>query len=858
MAIEVAVCVVLLVGIALSALARMDYLSAKTAHHARMTDNSRSAYVAKNLVEGEGYTTKELPAFLIDFYDRHHKLHDEHWVNADRFPFTTCAIAVLYLVTGTTSWQVGIVGYNLICFLAFFALLYWLARTIWRDRWTALAIMGVALLHPFAYVYPLFMKDADMLALTVGVMACAYRYYLRPADQMTWKLGVVWGTLLAWLFLDRPNIGAAFILYTAMIAVHRVWTERRELGIAAALRAVARREGIAFAAIVVWCIPFAIHSMSEWGSPFFTANGMYQMPLGTRFAMDTDTWYKYSEPGQVFTVGTLAHQAGGQLLAKFTTSWVQTLKVVVRSFAVELILAIGFFSLHARRAQTTTDDGERTRERSLALVARMVGFALLCNFALLPLYGYQNYAYRHYLSFFMPLLWLFAGRTIVILVEIARPSAAKVLDYLREHRGPVVLILLVGLVAWNIGHHSPDENEMFARTADFVGKHWLGVATALGVVLGYRWIRRVPAFPATLLVVVIVVLVRFVPYEEIKRNNLNWFPADEKVWDVLRERQGLVMSFALQGEVNWVSDRKNIPAPELPMHVYSLLFDHDLEVEDVYIESAETMIGPFDGPFFGAGPGFEGYARLERFQAPLPGYQIVFHSATTRTYPKFGVKKPRPKASTVYRLVDRDAVRAMGQSPSRLELGRVEQAIYTAYGWGDYYTLDGKPAVAATDAARIRYENGDDQMRPWEDTSTTFFLDDRRPTSVDIEVYAVHPDTLHFYWNLDLYAYDAPRDRQGHAIGEYKIEKTGWQTVHLDVPRAATRKGLNKLGFRAGELALVAMCPPTTSDSVCAQVKDRPDAKDPIVIHDEHVSSPAPVRVSVFVGAVEFHYGSSP
>lgn len=855
MAIELATCVLLLVGIAVFALWKMDYLSAKTAHHARMTDNSRSAYVAKNLVDGEGYTTSELPAFLIDFYDRQHKLHDDHWVNADRFPFTTCAIAALFFVTRTTSWQVGIVGYNLICFVGFYALLYWLARRVWRDRWAALATLGIALLHPLAYVYPLFMKDADMLALTAGVMAAAFRYYSRPPEQMTWKLGVLWGTLLAWLFLDRPNIGGAFALYFGLIVARRIWVARKQLGLAGALRAIAGREAVVLAAFAAWCAPFAIHSLLEWGSPFFTANAAYQVPLGTRFAMDTDTWYKYSEPGKPVTLGTLAHEAGGQLVAKFTTSWVATLKVIVRSFAIELMLAIGLLAVVARRMRTATVDAPAcASDRSVYLVARMVGFAVLCNFALLPLYGYQNYPYRQYLSFFEPLVWLLAGQAIVQLVRLARPTATRVWDHVREHRHAFVLVLIIGVLGWNVGAKSLDENELFARTADFVGSHWLSAAIVLGLVLWGRWLRHVPAFPAATVVVVIFVLVRFVPYAEMKRNNLNWFPADEKVWDVLRERKGLVMSLALQGEVNWVSGRRNIPAPELPMHVYSLLFDHDLEVEDLYIESAETMIGPYDGPFFSAGPGFEGYARLEKFQAPLPGYEIVFHNATSRSYPKFGVKHPRPKASTIYRLVDRDAVRALAHSPARLELGRVEQAIYTAYGWGKYYTLDGKPAVAATDGARSRYSEERDAIKPWEDTSATFFLDDRRPTSIDVEIYAVRATTLQWFWNLDLYAYDAPPDRAHHAIGEYTVEKPGWQTVHLDIPAGLTRKGLNKLGFRASRFTAVAMCPSGTADSVCAAVSTVGSSETPVVIHEEHVESPTAVGVSTFVGSLVFHY----
>ena len=43
--------------VATFALWRMGLLYGPSAHHVRLTDNTRTAYVAKNLVEGHGYTT---------------------------------------------------------------------------------------------------------------------------------------------------------------------------------------------------------------------------------------------------------------------------------------------------------------------------------------------------------------------------------------------------------------------------------------------------------------------------------------------------------------------------------------------------------------------------------------------------------------------------------------------------------------------------------------------------------------------------------------------------------------------------------------------------------------------------------
>src|SRR3954469_12833061 len=208
-ALELVLCALLVALIAGRALQRMDYLSADGAPAVRMTDASRTALVARNLVEGNGYTTQDLPAALVDFYDQRGKLHDDHWVNADRFPFASYAIAVLFTATRTTSWFVGILVYNAFCFLGFLVLLYHCGRSLW-DRYAGMAAVTVALLHPYTYMF-LYWKDGDMLLLTTAGMALLYRYFREPAT-VTWRFSLGLGTLLAWLFLSRPNLGAPFVL----------------------------------------------------------------------------------------------------------------------------------------------------------------------------------------------------------------------------------------------------------------------------------------------------------------------------------------------------------------------------------------------------------------------------------------------------------------------------------------------------------------------------------------------------------------------------------------------------------------------------------------------------------------------
>jgi len=446
--------IVLLVG--LYALWRMDYLNPATAHHVRMTDSTRTAYVAKNIVEGRGYTTNELPAFLLDYYDDAGKLDDEHWVNADRFPFTAYAVATLYTVTGSTDAEVGILVYNLLCFIVMLVLVWWLARVVWGDRWSALLAVGIALLHPLTFVY-LYLKDGDMIALSIGVMLGLYRYFQKPGDGLSWPRALLLGTLMAWLYLARPNIGAAFILYFGLVILGRMWREWRTRGVLATLRSVALHEGVVVAAIAAWCVPFVLHSMTEWHQPFFSANAIYQRPLGTRFAMNTDTWWKYSDPASTVTLDTLVQGAPDALLAKFWTSWLATIKTTVGTWGMEFVLALGLLGWLRRRglaadgeAGASASAEELAHGRLVRRLAGAVGFAVLMNFLLLPLYGWQNYGYRHYLSFFLPLIWICSGHALRRLGPALLPMWRRAGDHVRTHTAAWLAAIAVAVVLLNV------------------------------------------------------------------------------------------------------------------------------------------------------------------------------------------------------------------------------------------------------------------------------------------------------------------------------------------------------------------------------------------------------------------------
>ena len=847
----------IVVGLAIAVIAtfalwRMGYLSPATAHQIRMTDNSRSAYVAKNLADGHGYTTNDLPAALLDFYHREGRLDDARWENADRFPFTAYAIAGLYKLTGSTSYVVGITLYNAITFVGYLLLVFALGRAIWGERRAALLAVALALAHPYTYRF-LYFKDADSQLLATATFLALHYFVQRPAHEASRRLQLLLGTLLGWTFLARPNVGAAFVLVLAFLGLRQVWRDRGA-GARRALVGLARGYGLAAATMILWCLPFAIDSMREWGTPFFSANNIYQLPLGTRFGMGTDTWWKYSEPGHTLTLGEMWRLAPDDMRAKLTTSWLETAKATFRMYGGELMLTLivavaGLRSGRTPDAPTAASPPPGATMRALLGTA---GFAVLFNLAALPLYAYQRFSFVHYLAFALPVVWVAAGHALSQLLGKAVELWPDATAHVRQRLPLYAAGALFGVVAWSLGSRASMVDPWLIEPGRFAARHWLLSLCAVAVAVGYRWLWRPLTFERATVLMVVVVLARWRGDGEIRLGRRVFFPLTDRAATTLRERTGLVSSFALQSEVAWTSGRRNIPAPEYALHLYSYRFEHGLAIEDVYLESAEAMVHPGLGPFARAAPGFETYARLQRYGGTLPGYQRVLHVDGSLTIGGLTTGK----ASSVYRLVDPAAADRMAQTSTRIDLGALDAIVYAAYGFGDYTQVDGRAAVVTTDAIARRYWKTPEV--PSESVGVTYVVGDRAPRAVDIEIYATGPGTARVYQNVDLFEYTPRRQLEAHRVATISLAAGGWQTVRVELRPGGTRRGVNKLGFAVDAVYPTILCPRTTADGACLSTPRQPlpdghdDTAAPRLVRTDDGGPPRAVRSAFLLGALTF------
>jgi hypothetical protein len=575
--------------------------------------------------------------------------------------------------------------------------------------------------------------------------------------------------------------------------------------------------------------------------------------------MGTDTWWRYYPPGFDHSLGQLWSVARGEILAKFSSSWLATLRTFVSAHFLEVALAAGATQLRRAAAAgaepsapAVDDDGRGRRGLRAAVLVTLACFAF--NFLVLPLYSYRSYSWRHYLGFALPVLWLGAAMTLLHLGQWAAPTWQWLRDQVQRRPGHALAVAVV-LVLLLLRTSTDDGNFLAMGISKFWQSRWLMASLVILAILTARSWRRLPG--PLLLTVGATLLVAGLYRPHLGHKNFTHIhvPAYSGVWDELRQRRGLVSSFALQTQVSWNTGRKNIPAPEFVMNLYAMSHNHHLELEDVYIESPEAALAPYDGLFGRAAPGFEGYQRLAKYQAPLPGYTLSFHEEGTFALPRYRIG-PRPKSSTVYTLTDHAALAALQRTPDSIVIGEEAQAVFAAHGFGGYYAIDGKATLAATDATRWRYTPRSDQ--PWEDTSFTFFVDERVPTAVTVDFYAPGKNEYTFYWNLDLEGYTAASARPAQLVGEFKVPGPGWYQATFPVSPAQVRQGLNKLGFRAKKQVAVALCDRSVPELLCALTPGEPRPTQSVAVVTDEPNLIA--NVAMFMHRLDFSFapGAAP
>lgn len=239
------------------------------------------AQIARELVEGRGFASRQaIYALHLRFLEDHRLLHED-WPNLHRFPLPSLVMAGWFLIAGVGSFAVAAYG-----------MAFHVATSILLFEWTRRAV-GVA---PAVAAAVLFSVNGPVLETGVsGLAEPAVMFFFTLALFLLWRAseatGLAWplasGAALGLAVLSRTNTLIALPVFGAALCVPlfargpdrpRPWRE------------VSLRVAALVLGTLVVVSPWLIRNWTVAGSPMFSLHSYFLLPSGTLPPEEGDKW----------------------------------------------------------------------------------------------------------------------------------------------------------------------------------------------------------------------------------------------------------------------------------------------------------------------------------------------------------------------------------------------------------------------------------------------------------------------------------------------------------------------------------------------------------------------------------------
>src|SRR5437879_3412501 len=257
-------------------------------HIAILSDHVREALVARNCLEGRGWTTPILPLYSLNLY-REMGLLDKGppWPNSERFPLPTLITASLMFVFGK-SGIVSVLFYNLLFhFLALLAV-YWLTLKTFKDKTTAFLAGLLFITNPDVSNGLADGKTGPDLFIAIMGLATLLSWLRKPSLGRCVLASMVCGLA----FLMRYNLGAIFFV-TSLLTFAVVQADSRFPYINRKIVFYATIYTVVFLAFMT---PLLVYNERTFHKLFFSLNAQLQFSNVTRLVSFTDPWWKLEGP----------------------------------------------------------------------------------------------------------------------------------------------------------------------------------------------------------------------------------------------------------------------------------------------------------------------------------------------------------------------------------------------------------------------------------------------------------------------------------------------------------------------------------------------------------------------------------
>lgn len=781
-----------------------DIFNFEKSYYLLDNDQSRTALVAKNIAEGNGYTTQLLPLAMIDFYHTNNKLDAQNWENADRFPLTALLIAGLYKLLGTTDYYVGIVVYGIIFFILSALLLYKFSLSITKNYYAAILSVTLMLYYP-DIIHTSFFKGADDIFL---VLFSVYFYVTNREKILTGNVidCILLGFLFSLLFLLRMNIGLFFVL---AVIVDVIIINKLKNGSILSNYTLIKTSFISFGLLALLITPFGLYTYYVWGKPFFISNALYQFSHHTEYQMFTNPWWKLNTPIGQYTNIELFFNDPLPFIRKYVDFIYNNIRYLTLAY-------FGAFFFAGYSLFYTIKNADYSYI-SLLIIAIVLIFLNLLS---LGFFTGGEVSVWYYI-FFLPLLFIFSGHGITIFwnklissikILIEKLTNLKVRFTLNDVINILILFIILFYLTGRFGFQTLNLSSVSNPTlvniinAVFLTSilFFISLLFSYFLILGRKTEKQRKMI--FLLFLLLIIISMQIPIVGLKNHNVLASPSSKESLQLLKDsttKDGIALTFNGFMSLPWLTGKKTLTVPEYPAHVYSLIKDYSLDIDSIYLDGVIPWLNESEARTWA--PSYAAYGRIAKYALPYPGFKLIKHKKELKGYRKYGIST-REKHIAIYKRTN-DNISDIFQSPNSFDFSNLNNAIHLVSGFDVNAKFDGKDVVIGTDNVKQHFSG--QKFGPYTDHDITFFVDHKKPKEIQGSFYVTKSMQVAIYLNLDLDIYDKPELRLKRKVFDDFLNK-GWHTVSFSLPHQLLVNGVNKLGVKVTDFNKILVANNTT------------------------------------------------
>lgn len=805
--------IVLLTDALLLVLAALDYYP-KIVN----VDGLYSAQVARNVLNGQGYTTNEITLYEVNLYFQKGWLQlGPPWLNSGRFPLPVLIRAALFLVVGD-NFLVATYLYSMSFQILSVVAVFVVSLYFFQEKLTAFFGSLLFAASPVLLFSGINGKETTsdyvLFLIFVGLVYSWRKQHAWPKLSKIFILGLVLGLT----YLNRFNLGGVLLLSLIPLVISDALTKR------VSLSRLSRMIAVFAAGLAIVIAPLVIYNTFAFGNPIFSSNSLFQLVQFTQPVKFMNPWWKLSYPFDTANPLSALNMFSGDIVSRtqstiigtfndfFAMGWAGTGYTWFWWIPITVSAVAGAWPRLVKGAQFPSVTTDQSRAQSL--IWYFVFFNFIVDLPILGIFS-AGVEYVWYLYSTLAILAGFGLTRIIRLIQQETPSLSTQLNigrkwdriskWITNYRIGLLLFIAIFLEAVSSLGQLPASGGLDEPELQLAA---LAIGSVVSAIL-FKYRRAI--LPIGL--IFLVLAIPAVRYGIIGANGTpeivpSWItdqnPEMLQLISSLTTPNGVVLS-AEPWNVAWWSNRPSMAFSEFPDEIYLMMADYKINVQAVYIADLNSV-------FFrdiSAAYTFEAYRRMAFYNYGMGGFDPV----------KQGFSDGEP---SMLLLRNNSIDPSLLINTKTIEFGNTSDSSHLVWGWSQITDYNGTLGAWAyrpgglplnqdprfgTLSCRGGFElvlgrclpavtfnaSGKTYSVGYPDAEMTFLSSGGSPQSLQLRVLSLIPNQrIGVVLNSNLVYFGQP----GSFLGNYIIPNAGnWVNIDIALPSGVISTGLNLLSL---------------------------------------------------------------